>query len=153
MTYDPSSPADRRALAVSLNAMLVNAGFVKQEVEYTEDVYEREVPQVPGARIVVFSSISRGEARELGADAIRVIVLFRRKDGSDRPLIKEGRVFRTGTIDKITARTLERMRDAFSDLRTRERSGFRCKHCSAPLFVSRNGKDVCAETCWAKDQS
>lgn len=154
-TYNPDSMADRRALAVSLQKMFAEAGFTQAESSVPregspdiEEIYEREVPQVPGVRIVVFSSISRGAARPNGSDAIRVAIVYRRKDGEDKFLLSETRVNRQGSITKITDRTLERMREAFSSFRTAYKGGYYCDKCRAPLFRSRAGNDVCADTCW-----
>ena len=148
MNYCPEALEDRQQLATSLEAMFSTAGFVKVSGETTEDVYERQVPQVPGARIVVFSSVYHGSARGNGADAIRVAVLYRRKDGVDRSLVSEGRVNRTGTVEGITSRTLDRMRSAYTGLRDRTTRGLTCRKCGAPLHLSKRGHEVCAETCW-----
>ena len=155
MSYNPDSMVDRRALAISLQAMFNTAGFAfSNPVERApdiEEIYVREVPQVPGAQITVFSSISRGATRPNGSDAIRVAITYNRKDGETKFLLSEVRVNRTGHVGKITSRTLERMRDAFVQFRDRCKDGKFCTKCSAPLFISRQGNEVCADTCWIKN--
>jgi hypothetical protein len=150
VNYNPKSPADRKALAEKLEALFARSKFVKVSDGSTEDVYEFAIPQIRGARIVVFSSIFNGAVRDLGADAIRVAVLYRRKDGKDQSLSSETRVHRTGEINKIVARTYERMRSSYVALKDRHNNAMRCHSCGAPLFTSSKGNEVCAETCWVK---
>ena len=149
MNYDPESLVDRKILAQNLQQMFTTAGFVlKTGRDTTEDIYERDVPEVPGVRIVVFSSIYHGAVRAIGTDAIRVAIVFTRRDGEDRFLLSETRVHRTGTIEGIVDRTLQRMRASFVGFRDRQRQGLYCKFCNAPFFKSKRGHEVCANTCW-----
>lgn len=150
MAYNPESLADRCALAVELNAMLVGARFEKLKgSSIHEDVYQFPMPY-PGAYILVYSSIVGGAVRGDGEDAIRVAAIYRTKAGQERGLFKDTRINRTGEINKIVTRTKDRMRNAYVVARDRFKSGMFCNHCGAPLFTSKSGKDVCAEICWEK---
>jgi len=150
MAYNPDNSQDRKTLATALEAMFSEAKFTKVDSSFGEDIYAFAVPQIPGVSIMVYSTIVEGYARPNGADAIRVAAVYTRRDGGVKPLTKDTRVNRTGEVDKIVARTLERMRNSYSTLRERNRSGLRCSKCGAPLFTSAKGNDVCAETCWSK---
>ena len=156
--YDPHNGADRARLGRELVSKLEGAGFVRREASSlatAEDVFELEIgvsprkgaPKRPtGLFVVVFSSVVNGSARSKDADAIRVVLEGKKRDGSRRGLRKSKRVFRTGTIDGVIDRTLERAREAYAlGLKA---NGERCKSCGAPLFESKNGNLVCLELCW-----
>jgi hypothetical protein len=148
MAYDPNNYQHRTVLAQELGAMLVHAGFVKLEGR-GEEVWSRAM-RFNGAEILVYSSIIDGQVRGDGEDAIRVCAVYRRRDGEARGLFKAMRVNRTGTTEKIVERTLQRMREAFTNVRDRYKPTMMCHDCGAWLFTSKGGKLVCAETCWAK---
>lgn len=150
--YNPENLAHRQLLATMLEVMLIGANFVKREnaTKDTEDIYEFPIPQVPGARVVVFTTIRHRAVRGDGEDAIRVGVIYGRKDGADKFILSEKRVNRTGTVEAITQRTLDRMRDAFKLFRDSCRTQGMCQDCGAPKFKSKAGNWVCANTCWVK---
>jgi hypothetical protein len=80
----------------------------------TEIVYERAHKIDRRYRVVVYTSIRKGAAvaRGVGKDAIRVCAIY--DDGATtRGLGKWPRVHRTGSVDKVLARMLERMRLAY----------------------------------------
>lgn len=144
--YNPTDAADRKALAEAMVAMLEKAKFKLVSGSSTEDIYEFDcASKAPGCKVKVFTSIFRGEAREVGADAVRVVGTYTRSDARNQGLADETRVNRTGTIEGVTARCLERMRSVYSSVVTSSR----CAKCGAPMFKSRKGNLVCAETCWA----
>lgn len=146
MSYNPDSIADRTDLATRLVAMLAEAGFTLVS-SAGENIYERAIPQAPGVRVVVYSSIVGTAVRGDGKDAIRVGILYRRKDGSNRSLFNETRINRTGYASAIVQRTLTRMRSCFGEYRDRHNARMYCR-CGAPLGISKIGKDYCADTCW-----
>lgn len=147
MAYDPASTACRFNLARSLETLFETSGFVKQDGP-GENVYR--YPCIGGTEILVYSSIVGEMVRGDGEDAIRVAAVYRRKDGQVRGLFKDTRVNRTGDIGKIVLRTQDRMRNAYKAIRSHWQEGKVCNHCKAPLFLSKNNKWVCAETCWIK---
>lgn len=149
MAYDPNNHMHRTVLAQELGAMLVHAGFVKLEGPlHAEQVWCYQC--IGGTEILVYSSIVGQAVRGDGEDAIRVAAVYRRRDGAVRGLFKDTRVNRTGTTEKIVERTRERMRNAYKAIKSHWKDGKLCKHCNAPLFLSKNDKWVCAETCWVK---
>lgn len=84
-----------------------------------EEVYERPHDKDDRYVIRVYTSILRGadEARDCGADAIRVVALF--VDGKFNyppktvPIFKAVRVHRTGSVEKVLDRMIERAREAY----------------------------------------
>jgi len=105
--------------AAAIRSRLAGAGFLLVPGTRGEEVYER--PHDRDARYVVrvYSSIQRGEeeARDCGEDAIRVVALF--VDGKyyspprTVPIFKATRVHRTGTVDGVLDRLIERAREAY----------------------------------------
>ena len=149
MAYDPNNTMHRKALAQQLQSLFSGAGFVKLDgPAHAEDVYRYQCNG--STEILVYSSIVGGAVRGDGEDAIRVAAVYRRKDGAVRGLFKDTRINRTGEIDKIVKRTHERMRNAYVAVRDHWKEGKVCPSCGAPLFLSKNDKLVCAETCWVK---
>ena len=147
-TYNPADATDRRALATSMEAMLAKAKFAKLPATSpgAEDVYEFDcAARAPGCRIRVFTSIVNGEVREVGADAIRVAGVYKTKDGKFRDLAKGPRINRTGEVEAISQRALERMRSALKTCMSCQR----CPKCNAPMFKSKKKNMVCADVCWA----
>jgi hypothetical protein len=154
MQYNPGNLSDRTKLAADLEDMLAKSGFVKIDTIATEDIYKFAIKQIEGVTITVYSSIVNGIVRAAGSDAIRVTVVYARKDGGYRQLFSEKRINRTGDIETIVARTQERMREAYKTLRDsfsgENYKTYTCYHCGAPKFLSKTKKLVCSETCWIK---
>ncbi len=146
MKYDPASQADRRALATKLREALLKAGFALQDVP-GEETYERPIPQLPGVSLRCLTTIVADEVRDLGEDAIRISANYKRPDLTAQPLFKYARVFRTGELDDIVVRTVDRLREAFVEVRRRDQAGLRC-YCGAPKFDTKSGKQACAALCW-----
>jgi hypothetical protein len=82
-----------------MSTFLSAKGFNRIQIPGTyEDVYAYDVKSKPGLQIRVYSSISsRGEARKVGADAIRV-TLF--SVTHSKPVGSESRVYRTTGWEK-----------------------------------------------------
>jgi hypothetical protein len=81
-----------------------------------EVVYERPHARDTRFKVLVYTSIANGSttARKVGADAIRVVALFE-PGGEQQPQARKfKRVFRTGTVEGVLDRTLERMREAYA---------------------------------------
>jgi hypothetical protein len=85
-----------------------------------EEVYERPHDKDDQYVVRVYTSILRGadEARDCGADAIRVVALV--KDGKFHypprvvPIFKAIRIHRTGSVEKVLDRMIERAREAYA---------------------------------------
>lgn len=149
MAYDSNSLASRKELAEAIRATLETAGFVRisgDTVRANEEVYQRSVKG--GAFVRVFTTINDGGwCRPNGADAIRVCGVWVSSHGGQqksRGLTSETRVNRTGEINAITGRMLERMRAVWKEVNTRPV----CRSCSAMTFQSKAGKPTCCRLCW-----
>ena len=105
--------------ASAIRSRLAAAGFRLVPAAHGEEVYERP-HNIDGKYVVkVYSSIQRGadEVRECGEDAIRVVALF--ADGRHHwparivPIFKATRVHRTGSVEAVLDRMIERAREAY----------------------------------------
>lgn len=156
--YDPNVMILRQMLALSILGRLEEAGFQEEPLkeklarpELAEKVFSRVVGSPKnGMKIMVYSTVvGDGEAvpfvvRQAGKDAIRISGVYVTKDGKTRGISSARRVNRTGDINDIVERMVERMRAAW-------RSCYdinRCDACGAPKFNAKSGKSVCAEICW-----
>ena len=145
--YNPESREDRRALGTILLSAFVAKGFtVLPGKEGAETVVAFPVAGMERVEIRVYTSVVNGEARSLGADAIRAVAMYTTTDGQTRGLAREARVFRTGTIDAIVDRAVDRARAVFKAVYVSER----CARCGAPKFTAKSGKVVCADACWMR---
>lgn len=144
MSYDPHHDWQRKFLATTLQVALHDAGFTKLPPRHSgeEEVWSRGVESTPFF-IQVYTSIQGAEVRESGADAIRVIGLYENSKGK-HGLISNTRVNRTGEIEAIKDRMIQRARETWS----RCRQGQACGRCGAPMLLSKNNKLYCAEVCW-----
>lgn len=112
--------------AASVRQRLGAAGFGLMEADRGEEVYLRIHDKDDRYAIKVYSSIQRGEGaiRGCGADAIRVVALFQPLD-KIYPIFKSARVYRTGSVEGVLERMIERAREAYSrcNEHRKERSG------------------------------
>lgn len=149
MRYTPSSSLQRQELASAIRALLGAAKFTKVITPGTfEEVYEHAVHQVPGVKVLVYTTIVGDEVRAKGEDAIRVLSLYVRPNGEQQALFAPVNVNRVGELDEIASRTLQRAREAYGMTLKRVKSGLYCKACNAPFFRAKSGADVCARLCW-----
>lgn len=106
--------------AEAIFAFLKARGFTLRPNTYRmrrsqEVVYERPHAADPRYRVLVYTSVREGSsaARSVGTDAIRVCAIF--NDGAtSRGICKLPIVKRTGTVEGVLARMLERMREAYA---------------------------------------
>jgi hypothetical protein len=117
-----------RFVVVPAEAMfrfLEGKGFIRTSgVSRREVVYERRHHVDPRYVVLVYTSIAAGQntARRRGGDAIRVVAIRegdRERGETNRGVAKTKRVFRTGTVEGVLARTLERMREAYAAINER----------------------------------
>ncbi len=107
--------------AADLEAFLVSKGFKKSSF-MSEIVYIRPSRRCEHTTIKVYTSLSidAKAARGCGEDAIRVVAIFERKTDPNRPhsrpfvkcIHKAKAIHRTGSVEKILARILERVMTA-----------------------------------------
>lgn len=112
--------------ASAIRQRLEGAGFLLLPTGSGEEVYERAHDRDPRYTIKVYSSIRRGEIRGCGADAIRVVALLtiptsptgnlldRIGKSKVYPIFKSARVYRTGTVEAVLERMIERAREAYA---------------------------------------
>jgi len=101
--------------SMKFEKFLQEKGFVKNKTDFGKEVvYSFCHEYNPNIRVKVYTSITEGVkvARSIGSDAIRVVCIF---DNGNRSfgIAKLPRVYRTGSQQKVEARTLERMREAY----------------------------------------
>ena len=92
--------------------MLVVAGFkLDKTAKSAEDVYRLDIAGVKDgtAYVRVSTSISKGEMRTVGTDAIRVYAVYQESAGKARGLVKTTNINRTGGMAAITGRLLTTM--------------------------------------------
>lgn len=105
--------------AAAIRQRLAAAGFRLIDAPSGEEVYERAHNSDPRYAIKVYSSIQRGadEVRECGEDAIRVVALFTDSrfhwPAKVIPIFKATRVHRTGSVEAVLDRMIERAREAY----------------------------------------
>lgn len=106
--------------AEAIRTKLAQAGFVLDPTARGhEEVYVRQ-HRNPLYTIKVFSSIARDQtaARGCGQDAIRCVAIFTHAHGT-QCVYKGKRVHRTGSIEKVLTRMIERARDAYAAVNDR----------------------------------
>jgi len=146
MDYDPSNFSHRTALAMDIQATLLGLGFTRMEIPGTnEDVYSRTSTRIRGVEMRIYTSIVRGEVREVGGDSIKVCAVYGMEDGPTRGLMKEKRVFRTGQLEEIAGRVKDRIRLVALDI-----NGVQTCRCGGPIGKSKAGKDYCMALCWKR---
>lgn len=100
-------------VAIEFENFLQDKGFTRT-IQNQEIVYVMQHKKHPDLYIKVYTSLGTDNAaRECGEDAIRVCSIVS-KAGYSRGLYKGARVYRTGSQEKIQARTLDRMREAYA---------------------------------------
>ena len=102
--------------ASAIRQRLEAAGFHLIPAQYGEEIYERAHDKDPKYTVKVYSSVRRGspDARSCGADAIRVVAILTGSNGKTYPIHKGKRVYRTGTVEKVLERMIERAREAYA---------------------------------------
>jgi hypothetical protein len=159
--YDPDVPMLRQLLGLQILGTLEDAGFAEEaptrplaKPYMAERIYARVDGLPPGMKVQVYTTVIGDnenvpiEVRRSGKDAIRVAAVYVSKDGKTRGLSKEVRVNRTGNIEDIANRMLERMRLAWKSCQTAQK----CNSCGAPKFVTKQNKLACAELCWLTEE-
>ena len=103
--------------ASAIRERLAGAGFRLLPAARGEEVYERAHDKDSRYSIKVYSSVQRGEeeVRGCGADAIRVVAILTIPwNEKTYPIFKSARVYRTGSVEKVLDRMMERAREAYA---------------------------------------
>lgn len=161
IVYDPTSVDHRRRLAASLIKALETAGFsrVPNDNPAREQVWYRYLFTTQGRKqhktrflVKVCTSVvfEGGSAivRSRAADAVHVLLAYKRlpdREGPREITLATFRVHRSGFLDGIPKRVIERARSAI----IAGKGIKRCPWCkTAPLARSKKGRDFCADACW-----
>lgn len=143
--FDPSSKEHRWFLAHDLRVALLGLGFAPVARPGAKElVFGKASTRLGGVQMLVFTSIEGEGVRGLGADSIKVCTVFTAADGTTRGIGSERRVHRTGDINGISKRVVDRIKDAAADLNAAP-----VCDCGAPKFKSKKGNLICAAICWA----
>lgn len=118
--------------AESLKGMLAAKGFTEMVVN-KEVVYERANHIDPNLKVRVYTSLAVGEekARKCGGDAIRCCLVFNRF-GKTWGIAKAKRVYRSGKLEDVLDRTLERAREMYA--LANQFASHKCS-CGAPRWL------------------
>ena len=105
--------------ASAIRERLHAAGFTETSF-CNEVVFVRQHARCKHSEVKVYTSLSvhAGEVRAVGTDAIRVVAVFERvSPGRSKPFVralyKGKRVHRTGTVEGVLERLVERAREAY----------------------------------------
>ena len=158
--YNPESLGDRKLLASSLEGMLERSGFRLRTADRNDEiVYYRDIEGSERMAVFVYTTLDKYDdalPRPCGEDSIKVCtVYYSESQNKWRGIAKgERRVYRTGAIEEILDRTLERMRECYQVGLIPDR----CPDCNAPMFKTKKkpnkpSKVVCAELCWKKPKT
>jgi hypothetical protein len=99
-----------------------------------EVVYSRTSKTNPLLRIAVYSSVTEGAetARGCGEDAIRVVLLGKVSGGKEWCLRKTKTIHRTGSVEKVLARILDRIMEAAEYAKMYSGP---CPCCGSPVYA------------------
>ena len=104
---------DRQKFCAALEAK----GFSVDPEAKGELVYVRQHHLDPTMWVKIYTSmsVSGGDVRGCGEDAIRVLLIFKNeRTGKSGCLHKTSRVYRTGSEAAVIERTIERAREAYA---------------------------------------
>lgn len=116
--------------AAAIRERLAAAGFRLVPVDRGEEVYERAHDRDPRYTIKVYSSIQRGaaEVRDCGEDAIHVVAVCKEDErfhwpARTFPIFKATRAHRTGSVEAVLDRMIDRAREAYGACNEHRRGG------------------------------
>lgn len=102
--------------AAAIRERLAASGFRLLPASRGEEEYERAHDKDSRYTVKVYSSIQRGETgvRGCGSDAIRVVALLTVESGKVYPIFKGKRVYRTGSVEAVLERMIQRAREGYA---------------------------------------
>jgi hypothetical protein len=119
--------------AAAIRNRLAAAGFhLTTASRGSEEVYDRQHERDDRYVVRVYSSLTHGadDVRECGEDAIRVVALY--TDSKFHyppkviPIFSASRVYRTGTVEGVLDRMIERAREAYTAINAHRKGPLRC---------------------------
>lgn len=136
MTTFITVPADAIDSFLTSRKFTVSVAKAKGFGTKGEKVYRRVSKDNPNLAIVVYSSVSDGEAgsRRVGTDAIRVALVGKvgGENGTEWGLHKTKRIHRTGTVEGVTERILDRVMDCAKF--AADTFAAPCPKCGSPTY-------------------
>ena len=145
--YNHTEYGHRWALATEVKMAVMALGFSPKAIPGTNElVLSRPSGRLKGVEVLVYTTIVGEAVRPMGVDAIRVCAVFNPTDGRGRGICKERKVLRTGKIEEIPLRVVDRIKDIAGEV-----NGLKhCLKCGAPGLVSKKGNMYCADACWTR---
>jgi hypothetical protein len=145
--YNHAEYGHRWALATEVKMAVMALGFSPKEIPGTAElVLSRSSGRLRGVEVLVYTTIVGEAVRPMGVDAIRVCAVFNPTEGRGRGICKERKVLRTGKIEEIPGRVVDRIKDIAGEV-----NGLKhCNRCGAPGLVSKKGNLYCADACWTR---
>lgn len=145
--YNHAEYGHRWALATEVKMAVMALGFSPKAIPGTNElVLSRPSGRLKGVEVLVYTTIVGEAVRPMGVDAIRVCAVFNPTDGRGRGICKERKVLRTGKIEEIPLRVVDRIKDIAGEV-----NGLKhCLKCGAPGLVSKKGNMYCADACWTR---
>lgn len=145
--YNHAEYGHRWALATEVKMAVMSLGFSPKAIPGTAElVLSRPSGRLRGVEVLVYTTIVGEAVRPMGKDAIRVCAVFTPTDGHGRGICSERKVLRTGKIEEIPGRVVERVKDIAKDLNELKH----CNRCGAPGLISKKGNMYCADACWTR---
>lgn len=147
MKYNHNEYGHRWALATEVKMAVMRAGFSPKEIPGTHElVLAKPSTRLRGVEILVYTTIVGEAVRPMGKDAIRVCAVFTPSEAGKRGrgICSERKVLRTGEIEEIPERVIERIKEIADDLNELKH----CNRCGAPGLISKKGNLYCADACW-----
>lgn len=147
--YNHAEYGHRWALATEIKMAVMALGFTPKEIPGTAElVLSRTSGRLKGVEVLVYTTIVGETVRPMGVDAIRVCAVFNPSEEGKRGrgILKERKVLRTGKIEEIPGRVVERVKDIAGELNDLKH----CNRCGAPGLISKAGNLYCADACWTR---
>jgi hypothetical protein len=147
--YNHTEYGHRWALATEIKMAVMALGFTPKEIPGTAElVLSRTSGRLKGVEVLVYTTIVGETVRPMGVDAIRVCAVFNPSEEGKRGrgILKERKVLRTGKIEEIPGRVVERVKDIAGELNDLKH----CNRCGAPGLISKAGNLYCADACWTR---
>ena len=147
--YNHAEYGHRWALATEVKMAVMGLGFTPRTITGTNElVLARTSGRLKGVEVLVYTTIVGEAVRPMGVDAIRVCAVFTPSEEGKRGrgICKERKVLRTGKIEEIPLRVVDRIKDIAKDVNELKH----CNRCGAPGLVSKKGNLYCADACWTR---
>ena len=119
--------------AAALRDRLTAAGFRLVPGERGEEVYVRAHDRDPRYAIYVYSSIQRSDKGQSGrdADTVRIVALHMPHSDSGHTIFRATRIHRSGAIEAVLDRVIERIREAYAAISSHRREIGNATHGAA----------------------